>query len=62
MTIIMTKPEFESLPESEQWAIVYNLEPKPEPKPSEADRQLTQVCSDSPIGFNPPNQGRGTGG
>jgi hypothetical protein len=33
MTIIMTKPEFQALPESEQWAIVYNLEPEPEPTP-----------------------------
>jgi hypothetical protein len=33
MTIIMTKPEFKSLPESEQWAIVYNLEPKPQSQP-----------------------------
>ena len=33
MTIIMTKPEFDALPEEGKWAIVYNLDPKPETKP-----------------------------
>lgn len=33
MSILMTKPEFEALPEEDKWAIVYNLDPEPESKP-----------------------------
>jgi hypothetical protein len=29
----MTKAQFDALPDEEKWAIVYNLTPKPEPKP-----------------------------
>ena len=46
MRILMTKPEFDALPEEGKWAIVYNL--NPEPEPSDADRQITQLLDDKP--------------